>query len=502
MTSPLSRRAFLGSALSALSIPAWAGAPSVSLRPKARPGDFTRSVATRGPTAPSTKALIAEAKLSGRVGFAVSDAKTGLVLEQGDATLGLPPASVTKAVTALYGLDTLGSNHRFQTRLIATGPISNGILKGDLVLAGGGDPTLDTDRLAEMAAGLKKAGLRELRGKFRVWGGAVPFLRAIDETQPEHAGYNPSLSGLNLNYNRVHFEWKRSGGKYAITMDARSGKYRPDVTIAQMRIAERAAPVYTYRANGRRDDWTVARSALGNRGARWLPVRQPELYAGEVFATFARSQGITVGTPEVSKSAPSGTALVTHQSEPLSDILREMLRYSTNLTAEMVGLAASAARLGKPVDLRASAREMTGWAQSSLGMVGARLVDHSGLGDASRLTASSMAGALARAHRAGLLKPLLRDIPLRDARGRALKDQPVKVVAKSGTLYFVSALAGYMTTPDGAEMAFAIFSASESLRAKVDSSQADRPPGAAFWNKRAKHLQQALIERWGIVYGG
>ena len=501
MTKPLSRRAFLGTALSALAVPAWAGAPSVSLRPKARPGDFARSVATRGPTAPSTKALIAEAKLSGNVGFAVSDAKTGLILEEGDAALGLPPASVTKAVTALYGLNTLGPDHRFQTRLVATGPISGGILRGDLVLAGGGDPTLDTNALAEMAAALKKAGLRELRGEFLVWGGALPFLRAIDETQPEHAGYNPSLSGLNLNYNRVHFEWKRSGGKYAITMDARSDKYRPDVTMARMRIAERKAPVYTYRGKAQHDEWTVARSALGNGGARWLPVRQPELYAGEVLATFARAQGIKLGQPEISKSAPIGSALVTHRSDPLSTVLRDMLRYSTNLTAEMVGLAASAARRGKPVPLRASAREMTQWAQATLGMSGALLVDHSGLGDASRLTAASMARALGKAHKAGLLKPLLRDIPLRDARGRTLKNQPIKVVAKTGTLYFVSALAGYMTTPDGVDLAFAIFSASDSLRAKVNSAQDDRPPGASSWNKRAKQLQQALIERWGIVYG-
>ena len=353
-----------------------------------------------------------------------------------------------------------------------------------------------------MAAALKKAGLRELRGKFLVWGGAVPFRRAIDETQPEHAGYNPALSGLNLNFNRVHFEWKRSGGKYAITMDARSDKYRPDVTTARMRIAERSAPVYTYRGTAQRDEWTVARSALGNGGARWLPVRQPELYAGEVFATFARSQGIKLGQPEITRKAPSGTALVTYRSDPLSTILRQMLRYSTNLTAEMVGLASSAARLGKPVSLSASAREMTEWAQAVLGMSGARLVDHSGLGDASRLTAASMARGLGKAHKAGLLKPLLRDIPLRDARGRTLKIQPAKVVAKTGTLYFVSALAGYMTTPDGAEMAFAIFTASDSLRAKVNSAQDERPPGAAAWNRRAKTLQQALIERWSTVYGG
>lgn len=508
MTQRLSRRFFLGTALAALSTgSALAGAPAVSLRPVARPGNGPRTTAqtaAKGATrsAPSAEALISEANLSGRVGYAVADARTGQVLEASEGTTGLPPASVTKAVTALYALDALGPDHRFATRIIATGPISGGVLNGDLILAGGGDPTLDTDALASLASSLAKTGLREIRGQFRVWGGAVPFLRAIDDSQPEHAGYNPALSGLNLNFNRVHFEWKRAGGKYAITMDARSNRYRPDVTMARMRIAERNTPVYTYKDAGAYDDWTVALGALGTGGARWLPVRKPELYAGEVFATFARSHGIKTGAPKPIASLPGGTALVTHASAPLSTILRDMLKFSTNLTAEMVGLAASAKRRGAVVGLGQSARDMNAWAASALGMSGAALKDHSGLSDQSRLSAAALAQALARAHRAGLLRPLLRQVDLRDAQGRPNSKHPLKVAAKTGTLHFVSALAGYVTTPGGVDLAFAILTASDSLRARIDPSQDDSPPGARGWNARSKRLQQALIERWGAVYGG
>lgn len=493
MMQPVSRRFLLSCGLAALAAPALADAPAVSLRPVLRPA--------RGAVAPAVEALIAGAKLSGRVSFAVVDAVSGQVLEEGDGAAALPPASVTKALTALYALDTLGAGHRFATRLIATGPVENGILRGDLVLAGGGDPTLDTNALAGMAAALKKAGLREVRGAFRVWGGAVPFRRAIDEDQPEHAGYNPALSGLNLNFNRVHFEWKRAGANYAVTMDARSDRYRPDVSVARMRIADRSLPVYVYSDGGARDEWSVARAALGNGGARWLPVRKPELYAGEVLATFARAQGIDLGKPEPMRAAPQGAALVTHQSEPLDSVLREMLRYSTNLTAEMMGLAASARRLGRVVDLPQSAAAMNEWAGARLGIGSARLRDHSGLSDRSRLSAADMARALAGAQRAADLRPLLREFTLRDAGGRPQRNHPLKVVAKTGTLYFVSSLAGYVATPGGRELVFAIFTASEELRAGIDPKRDESPPGARGWNRRAKALQQALIERWSAVYG-
>lgn len=495
MLKEISRRVFLGGAVTALGTIVQAGAPAVSLRPKARPGG------NRAPNAPAAAALIDEARLGGDVSFSVIDVKTGLLLEGYEARSGLPPASVTKAVTALYALDVLGPGYRFETRLVATGPMRNGVIEGDLVLAGGGDPVLDTNALADLAAGLKSAGVREVRGRFRTWGGALPFARVVDADQPEHVGYNPSVSGLNLNFNRVHFEWRRSGNGYSVAMDARSDKYRPAVRVARMSVADRRAPVYTYRDGGDHDSWSVARGALGNGGSRWLPVRRPEAYAAEVFAGFARSHGIVLRYAGAAGTAPGGTVVARHRSAPLTDLLRDMLKYSNNLMAEAIGMTASARRKGRPVDLAASGREMSQWARRSLEMQGASLVDHSGLGVDSRLSASAMAGALARVHRSGQLKPILKPIAMKDANGRVTKSHPVKVTAKTGTLYFVSALAGYATAEDGTELAFAIFTANTRRRGAINSKQAERPEGSVGWNRRAKRLQQRLIERWSKVYG-
>jgi D-alanyl-D-alanine carboxypeptidase/D-alanyl-D-alanine-endopeptidase (penicillin-binding protein 4) len=327
MMRRFSRRGFIAAGVTALASAASAGAPAISLRPRLRPQGFVRKAA------PGAEGLIRAAQLGGDVAFSVMDVASGLTLEEREAREGHPPASVTKAVTALYALDALGGGYRFKTQLIATGPVEAGVLKGDLILAGGGDPTLDTDALAGMASALKAKGVREVRGQFRTWGGALPFEKVIDAGQPAHVGYNPSISGLNLNYNRVHFEWRRGGDGYQVTMDARSKRYRPEVRVARMVISTRSSPVYTYKDRGDHDSWTVARGALGGRGARWLPVRKPAAYAGEVFTVFARSQGIVLKDGGELRQTPKGTALVTHQSAPLRDVLRGMLKYSTHARA-------------------------------------------------------------------------------------------------------------------------------------------------------------------------
>lgn len=445
--------------------------------------------------------MVAEAGLNGRSGFAVVDVASGEVLEARAGSEGLPPASVAKSLTALYALDVLGPDHRFDTLVMGTGPLEQGVLKGDLVLVGGGDPVLATDDLGAMARRLKdEVGLREVEGRFLVWGGALPRLREIDVLQPEQVGYNPAISGMNLNFNRVHFGWERSGGDYQVTMDARAQSYRPDVTVARMEVADRSYPVYTYEDAGPYDAWTVARGALGNSGARWLPVRKPELYAGEVFRKLMESQDIPLDAPQIAEQAPEGDILARHQSPDLRSVLRDMLKYSTNLTAELVGLTATRVRTGAaPLDLAASAGVMNGWASETLGVEGIALVDHSGLGDDSRVPPEALARALARVRGEGLA-PLLKQVHLRDRLGRPIYDSPVTIRAKTGTLNFVSGLAGYVTTEGGRELAFAIFSADSDRRDALTEAQRERPPGGRGWNLRARGLQNDLLTRWALLF--
>ncbi len=494
MQSRISRRFFLGTAAAFAASPVLAAPPVASLRPVLRDPEFHKRAVR------SVEDIIRTHKLSGNVAFALADARTGKWLECQNESLSTPPASTAKSITALYALDALGPDHQFQTRLLSTGGVINGVVQGDLILAGGGDPTLDTDALANMAAKLKALGITGVKGTFKVFEGSLPVLARIDPEQPDHVGYNPGVSGLALNFNRVHFEWKREGTGYGVTMEGRTEAFRPAVRMAVMRVQDRQTPIYTYEDRGGRDNWTVARGALGKGGSRWLPVRKPGLYAGEVFAVLAGGEGIKLGKPQIISDLPQGEVLVARSSPPLKGILRDMLRFSTNLTAEMMGLAATQKRLGRVTDLRVSAAEMNAWAKGALNMRNPQLVDHSGLGDDSRMTALDMTRAMVRVLNSDLLG-ILKPIAMRDEKGKVLREHPLEVRAKTGTLNFVSALCGYVTAKDGRLMAFTIFTADPSERAKITRALREGPPGGQAWNKRSKRVQQALLERWGVLYG-
>ncbi|SOC02833.1 D-alanyl-D-alanine carboxypeptidase/D-alanyl-D-alanine endopeptidase [Rhodobacter maris] len=443
--------------------------------------------------------LVAAAQLGGEVGYLVADARTGLVLEAMNADRAMAPASTAKTITTLYALETLGSSYRFVTRLLATGPVSGGVLRGDLILAGGGDPTLDTDGLADLAAQLVRAGVRGLTGRFYTWGGALPYAAEIAADQPVHVGYNPSISGLILNYNRVHFRWKRGQGGYALGMEAWSEKYQPTAYTIDAALANRSTPLFGYRQTGGKEHWTVASGGLNKAGSLWLPVRLPDAYAGDVFQTLARAQGCALPAPEPLRGLPAGAQMIAaRQSSELPVILRSMLKYSTNITAEAVGMTASAAR-GANAARGASGAAMSAWLAAKLGGGKARFVDHSGLGAEDRISALEMVRAVTLLGPKAGLRGLMKPFGLRDSAGRTVEVPGLRVDAKTGTLNFVSTLTGFITAPDGTELTFAIFTGDLARRARSQSS--GEPEGSRTWVRRSKVLQSQLITRWAALYG-
>lgn len=474
MTMPSRRRLLLGLCASA-AMPVLARAES-GARPPPRP-------LRADPVPSSAEDLIARAALGGVVAFAVIDTASGQVRASRDADLPLPPASTLKSVTAAYALDRLGPDFRFRTRVLRSGDA--------LVLAGGGDPELDTDGLAElarMAAGAIRATGEPPPARLLVWGGALPHVPQIAPGQAVHLAYNPTISGMILNFNRVHLGWSRAADGYRMSLEARGSKHSPRAYTISIGDVDRGAPLFTHDGSGDGEHWTIARSAMGKAGSRWLPVRRPELYAGDVFQTLCRAEGLALSAPEILPALPAGQQIASRDSRPLREILTGMMEYSNNLTAEVVGLTASGER-----DLAASARAMGAWFDAHVSGQGLVFADHSGLSPASRVTARGMAEFVALPGLRGALRGLMRHVELRDSEGRRIAS-PIRVDAKTGTLNFVSNLVGYAQEGTAGELGFAILTVDEPQRARTEGLE--MPRGVSGWTRRSKALQQALVETW------
>ena len=479
----LTRRQLLAGIAASLPL----GAYGQVARPPARAGRITPPL--------GLEQILRNSDLGRNAGFALLDLQSGRELEAHNPRLARPPASVTKIMTALYAEAKLGAGYRFETQILATGTLANGTLSGDLYLVGSGDPQLDTDDLNALVAQIRAAGVRRIAGRYFVVSSALPWISQIDEGQPLQAGYNATVAGLNLNFNRVYFDWKRESGGYRVSLDARSERVRPQVSVAQMRVVRRASPVYGYERRGGIERWSVSSAALGRSGGRWLPVRDPARYAAEVFQVLAAAEGITLPQALAATQAPQGRVLARVLSNDLRRIQREMLRYSNNLTAEVLGLAATKSAGGRGDSLRRSAQEMARWVTRQSSRSRPNLYNHSGLSDQSRMTAREMTSFLAKADSQMGLSNILRESGLENGRGDEVEMPGIRILAKSGTLDFTRGLAGYIEKDGQNRFAFAIFAADMAAR-RAMTQEAGHPPGARRWRDRAKAQEKALLYRW------
>ena len=142
---------------------------------------------------------------------------------------------------------------------------------------------------------------------------------------------------------------------------------------------------------------------------------------------------------------------------------------------------------------------MTRWLGETFGIEG-RFVDHSGLSDANRVSASDMVKVMQAVGADGPLRPIMKRIAMRDAENDRIENFPNEVRAKTGTLNFVSSLAGYVETADGSDVTFAIFAANLERREQGKAAGDEVPAGSIEWNRRAKRLQQVLLQRWSLAY--
>src|SRR6185436_18136092 len=122
----------------------------------------------------------------------------------------MSPASVMKLFTTFAAWELLGPAFTFRTDILYTGTLSGGVLSGDLVIRGGGDPKLTYERLWQIAHHLRARGIREVKGDVILDRGYFAPLAPHDpgqfDNQPRRA-YNVGPDALLVNFQAIDFRF-------------------------------------------------------------------------------------------------------------------------------------------------------------------------------------------------------------------------------------------------------------------------------------------------------
>lgn len=316
------------------------------------------------------------------------DLATGAVVYSQNAPRPLSPASNEKLPVTFAALSLLGADYRYETDVLGDGSQNGAIWEGQVVLKGGGDPTLSSADLRSLALQVRAAGIRRVDG-------AVVGDESWYDARRTVAGWRP---GFYIN---------ESLPLSALVVD--------------------------------RD------RALG------VVSSNPALAAATAFRNALRTAGVSVAGPvKVGMAGSFAVPLASVDSAPLSSIIRFMDRESDNFTAEMLLKELGATQSDSGSSPAGAAVVTSELAQAGVPMSGVRIVDGSGLSDLDRLTANALAALLRAAWKDPAVRsPLLAALPIAGVNG-TLEDRmrrgPARghVLAKTGTTSEASALSGFV----------------------------------------------------------
>ncbi len=429
------------------------------------------------------------------------------------------PASVMKLVTSFAALQGLNPAYRWFTEVHALGVIEDGVLDGDLLIRGGGDPYLVAEEYWKLLNDLRGRGLQRITGDLVF---DVSFFDLPVEDPGSFDGrpdriYNLVPHPLLVNFNAVRFEFQPGG-------DGRSVQVRTEPQLYNLRVQNRLRLGDGRCAGYQRG---VSLSVLADPRDEVLlegrfpnacqafgltrSVLLPESYAWDLFKVYWRQLGGELeggwrwgelparhepaaldASPERADSNGDHPAngldsdrgaFHVHRSRPLGELVRLVNKYSNNVMTRHLELTLGAERFGAPATPekgRTAILEIL--AMHGIGTEGIVLDNSAGLSRNVRLTARQVAELLQVAWDAPYMPEFVSSLALSGLDGtlrRRLDNAPSRgrMHLKTGTLNDVSAVAGYVQVPDGRRLAVVLL---------VNSPEAHRGPG--------EELQDALLD--------
>ena len=491
-----SRRLTLGLALSVLLCP-W----SLS----AQPADDARAQLERA----IDDVLDAEPLANGWWGVMVVDVETGEVLYRRHAERSFVPASNTKLYTTAAALDQLGPGYRYRTEVFIDGPVVDGVLEGNVIVRGSGDPAIGGrfnggDRTAVFRAWADS--LRAL-GITRINGDLIGDDDIFDDTplgygwswDDEPYWYAAEISGLSFNDNNIDFaiEARSEGQPARVSWEPFGTDYVRVINRTLTTSADSSLDEGYARARGTNTIELSSRVPEGRTDFESLTMTNPTRFFVHVLREALVQAGLAVEGRPVDVDdlsikpdyAPDRyRRLAVHTSVPLADIVEVINKRSQNLYAEQVLRTLATERPLDEEELEPGSAEMgleaamATFVKAGIDTSRIQLVDGSGLSRMNLVT-PAMTMALLRYmwHHpdASVRQAFVDSMPIggqdgtlqfRFRRGSARG----KVRAKTGTLSNVNSLSGYVPSAQGSLLAFVLMGNHHTVKGEVVRAAQDR----------------------------
>lgn len=415
--------------------------------------------------------LMARPELAGaKIGILVESLATGEILYERNADEPLVPASNMKIVTGAVALSVLRPDFTFVTEVATDAGTLAGTIDGNLYVKGRGDPSFVTEELWKLVESVQVLGIERVTGDLVL---DTSYFDSVTAASPEaiagERAYHARTGALSLNFNAVAVHitpGPRSGdpamaalapetNAVVLANKAVTGAARRRSTIEVSRAYEDGVNVVTV-------EGAIPAGTYGTTFYR--SIDNAVDYFGRVAVEFLARAGIRVeGSVRVGK-VPDGARVITvHESKPLSLVVRDLNKFSSNFVAEQLMKVIAAEVLGQPGTTAGGIAAMEDFLASiGADRAGYAIRDGSGFSRENRLSPRVVCRCIRHAlsdfgtayEFGASLSVSGTDGTLEDRMGFAGLEGSVR--AKTGLLDGVTAISGIMRTSSGRDVLFSI----------------------------------------------
>ena len=382
------------------------------------------------------------------------------------------PASVMKLLTTYAALDLLGPAYRWRTEIYQDGELLNGVLKGNLIIKGYGDPYFRAEDFWQLLTYVRQTGIRDIHGDLVLDGtyfDPVADNPGAFDGEPFRA-YNALPHALLLNFKTTSFRLApdpvnkrvhifphpdvpeiRIDNKLALSQGS-CGDWRERLRYEVQPMpsspgGEQVAMLLSF--NG-----SYAESC--GEKALELSLLDDDTYTLSLFRKIWQQLGGTLtGGLQTGVLPPSAKLVAEYRSPPLSDIVRGINKYSNNLMTRQLLLTIAAQQVGIPATASGGDAAIREWLASKNAEFPELVLENgSGLSRIARISAAHLGWLLLDAYQSPVMPELMSALPILSVDGtlkQRLKESPAKgrTHIKTGSLDDVRAMAGYLLDREG-----------------------------------------------------